>query len=53
MKDRVSLAIERGIATLTLDRPEQGDTIDLPMAYALRAARHQELKESRRRRSPS
>jgi 2-(1,2-epoxy-1,2-dihydrophenyl)acetyl-CoA isomerase len=35
MTDRVSLAIEKGIATLTLDRPEQGNTIDLPMARAL------------------
>jgi len=35
MTDRVSLVIEKGIATFTLDRPEQGNTIDLPMARAL------------------
>ena len=35
MKNKVSLAIEKGIATLTLDRPEQGNAIDLPMARAL------------------
>jgi 2-(1,2-epoxy-1,2-dihydrophenyl)acetyl-CoA isomerase len=35
MTQRVSLALEKGIATFTLDRPEQGNTIDLPMARAL------------------
>jgi 2-(1,2-epoxy-1,2-dihydrophenyl)acetyl-CoA isomerase len=35
MTESISLALEKGIATLTLNRPEQGNTIDLPMAQAL------------------
>jgi 2-(1,2-epoxy-1,2-dihydrophenyl)acetyl-CoA isomerase len=35
MTDRISLAIDKGIATLTLERSEQGNTIDLPMAQTL------------------
>jgi 2-(1,2-epoxy-1,2-dihydrophenyl)acetyl-CoA isomerase len=35
MTDSISFALEKGIATLTLDRTQQGNTIDLPMARAL------------------
>jgi|SRR5208337_3522884 len=31
----ISFRLDKGVATLTLDRPEQGNTIDLPMARAL------------------
>jgi 2-(1,2-epoxy-1,2-dihydrophenyl)acetyl-CoA isomerase len=35
MSAPVSFGLDSGIATLTLDRPEQGNAIDLPMARAL------------------
>jgi 2-(1,2-epoxy-1,2-dihydrophenyl)acetyl-CoA isomerase len=35
MTKPVVFALENGIATITLDRPEQGNTIDPPMARAL------------------
>ncbi|MCU1724790.1 enoyl-CoA hydratase/isomerase family protein [Pseudomonas sp. 5P_5.1_Bac1] len=35
MNDSVLLDIHEGVATLTLNRPEQGNAIDLPMAQAL------------------
>ncbi|MBK4999689.1 enoyl-CoA hydratase [Pseudomonas sp. S31] len=35
MNDSVLLVIHEGIATLTLNRPQQGNAIDLPMAQAL------------------
>ncbi|MFH6787022.1 MULTISPECIES: enoyl-CoA hydratase/isomerase family protein [Methylobacterium] len=38
MSDPVHLAIEGAVATLTLDRPGAGNTIDLPLARGLLAA---------------
>lgn len=35
MNDLVILKVEQGIATITLNRPQQGNAIDLPMAQAL------------------
>ncbi|WP_462402399.1 enoyl-CoA hydratase/isomerase family protein [Pseudomonas sp. Marseille-QA0332] len=35
MNDCVLLNIEQGIATITLNRPQQGNAIDLPLAQAL------------------
>lgn len=35
MNTGLTMAVEDGVATLTLDRPEQGNAIDLPLAQAL------------------
>lgn len=35
MSEPVLFSVEDGIATITLNRPEAGNAIDLPMAYAL------------------
>ncbi|HKY81183.1 MAG TPA: enoyl-CoA hydratase-related protein [Sphingobium sp.] len=37
-KDGIALSVEGGIATITLDRPEAGNAITLPLAQALLAA---------------